>query len=126
MSSTAEFDVSTHGNLIKVRLRGVWTIQIDIEYLTELTRQMQHVKGAPWAMLVDMRGWVMPQAVTDYKLEFRHSLERRNQKAECWIVDTPNQGDHLVHYFEEAKVPLARHTVEQQALDWLASMGFNG
>ena len=122
---SGSFDITTEGNVIWVDLRGVWDIKVDFAYLTELTQHMQKMRGNPWCIIVDMRGWIVPdnhQACNE-KVDLR--LDRRNQKAEVWIVEDPEQGDFLVHFMKEAGFPFAKVRSEQEAFQWLSTQGFS-
>lgn len=92
------FEIVSNKNVIKVKLSGVWDIKVDFAYLTELTNHMQKMRGNPWCIIVDMRGWIVPEAHKNCNHKVNLQLDRRNQKAECWIVDHPSQGDFLVHF----------------------------
>lgn len=124
MANEADFRVEIVGNLIKVRLSGQWTIQADLAYLTELGAQIQKMRGKPWAMLVDMRGWVMPQDLYNSKFKSKLTLDRRNQKIECWIVDAPEQGAVLHHFIKDSGVPFKRFEAQSAAKEWMQGFGF--
>lgn len=124
MENKTDFHVETIGKLIKVRLSGVWSIQADLAYLTELGAHIQVMRGKSWAMLVDMRGWVMPKDLYNSKFKSKLTLDRRNQRVECWIVDEPNQGAFLHHFIESNGVPFQRFEKFDEAKEWMHSFGF--
>jgi hypothetical protein len=124
MENYADFKIDVVGNLIKVKICGTWTIQADLAYLTELGAQIQKMRGKPWAMLVDMRGWVMPEDLYNSKFKSKLSLDRRNQKVECWIVDDPKQGSFLHHFIEASGVPFKCFQSQSEAKAWMQGFGF--
>nr|WP_240920040.1 hypothetical protein [Paraglaciecola sp. 20A4] len=73
-------------------------------YLSDLGETMNAMRGNTWAVLVDMRGWVVPISVSSSPLKSDVNLDRRNQKIECWVVDSPSQGDALLPYFVESGI----------------------
>ncbi|XOV79748.1 MAG: hypothetical protein ACFHVJ_02040 [Aestuariibacter sp.] len=124
MNTPGNFSVVVQDQLIRVDLQGQWTVADDREYLIELMNAFHMAKNAPWGMLVDMRGWQIDDALKEFKHEHVFHLDRRNQKAECWIVDDDNQGDHLAHYLESAEIPLQRCHDVNTAQQWLTLYGF--
>ncbi|WP_233268975.1 hypothetical protein [Paraglaciecola sp. L1A13] len=90
--------------LIVVQIKGHWTLQTDMAYLSDLGETMHAMRGNTWAVLVDMRGWVVPKSVSSSPLKSAVNLDRRNQKLECWVVDSPSQGDALLPYFTESGI----------------------
>lgn len=124
MGIPANFSIAVKHQLIRVDLQGDWNSQIDMEYLTELMEAIHQTKQAPWGILVDMRGW----RVTDELKAFKHNnvlhLDRRNQRAECWLVEDDDQGSHLLHFINEAKMPFKKCYDIESARQWLAPYGF--
>ena len=119
------FKVETRNNIIRVELKGVWDIKVDFAYLTELTQHMQKMRGNPWCIVVDMRGWIVPDNHKTSNEKVDLSLDRRNQKAEVWIVDDPSQGDFLIHFMTDAGFPFRKVNSEQEAFNWLSEYGFD-
>lgn len=123
--SYTSYRVITTTNLIKVSLEGVWNSAIDIAYLTELSLAMRAMRTNPWGLAVDMRGWFVPEEVRRFKEKTAIHLDRRNQQAECWLVDDMAQANHLSDYIEKAGVPFKRCLDVSSANIWLAQYGFS-
>jgi hypothetical protein len=124
MTTSACFSVEVQTQLIKVDLQGQWTKEADRDYLIELMGAFHVIRHGPWGMLVDMRNWKIDEQLKAFKHEHVFHLDRRNQKAECWIVDDDKQGEHLMHYVESADVPLQRCKDVNSARQWLLQYGF--
>ncbi|MGO4890733.1 hypothetical protein [Flavobacterium sp. W21_SRS_FM6] len=56
--NTCSMEVS--GQVLCVKLRGVWTKNTVREVLADCQNQVQEIKHLPWAAYVDIRDWVMP------------------------------------------------------------------
>ncbi len=124
MSSAPHFHIVDKAGLIKASLEGRWNTQIDLAYITRLSEFMQKNNHKPWALLVDMRGWRVPPDVKLFKHENVFHLDRRNQKAECWLVEDKDQGVHLIHYLTIAKIPFRRCLDVDSAQTFLQQFGF--
>lgn len=111
-------------NLIKVTLEGDWDNKTDLNYLNELSAAMRQLRNVPWGLLVDMRGWIVSPEMVEFKHKTIFHMDRRNQAVECWIVDNMDQGAHLIHFIEKAKIPLKRTTSVESARLWLNQYGF--
>ncbi|WP_339772963.1 hypothetical protein [uncultured Paraglaciecola sp.] len=103
-SSPPYYRITVKSRLIVVQIKGQWTLQTDMAYLSDLGETMHAMRGNTWAVLVDMRGWVIPKSVSSSPLKSDVNLDRRNQKLECWVVDSPSQGDALLPYFTESGI----------------------
>lgn len=125
MTTPASFNIVVKHQLIRVDLQGVWTLAADSDYLIELMAAVREADNAPWALLVDMRGWQVDESLKAFKLDHEFHLDRRNQKAECWLIDHPAQGEHLAHYLTSANVPLHRCFTPEEAGRWLNDYGFS-
>ncbi|UAA38356.1 hypothetical protein KIH87_16965 [Paraneptunicella aestuarii] len=125
MSQIASYQICSSKNLIQVRITGTWTISIDLAYLSELSETMSKARNTPWAMVVDMRGFLLPEELLDSekKITANIDLDRRNQLAECWIVDHIEQSENLEGFITGSGVPLKKVFTEQEASQWLASFG---
>ncbi|MCC2607557.1 hypothetical protein [Planctobacterium marinum] len=119
------YQVIVKKQLIKVDLEGDWDNKSDLAYLNELALTMRNMQSAPWGLVVDMRGWVVSKETLGFKQKTAFHMDRRNQVVECWIVDNLNQGAHLIHFIEKAKIPLKRCTSVDSAQLWLNQYGFN-
>jgi len=110
-------------NLIYARFEGTWNVTIDLEFMTELGQQMLAMKCHHWGFLVDMRHWDMPQHVIDMMQTAKVHLNRRNQIAECWIVQHPEQGRFIEPLITQAQIPLQRCSSLSSAMQWLETQG---
>ncbi|MGS2720805.1 hypothetical protein [Paraglaciecola aestuariivivens] len=117
------YSIQSYGNLIVVDLKGQWSVQDDLVYISSLGEEIAKQKNHPWAILVDMRGWQgQPPAA---QASFKISLDRRNQKAEYWIVDHPAQADYLLPYFNHTSVRPQKFIELNQAKIVIAQAGHN-
>lgn len=121
---TASFQVAKIGNVIHAVKRGRWTIATDIEFINEVASVMQTMRGNPWALVVDMRDWIVSEDIKNYKHINEVHLDRRNQKLECWLIDFPGHAAHLERYIVGTTIPFKQFTDSAEAQEWLATFGF--
>jgi hypothetical protein len=124
MNIKPSFSFKIVGKVLEVKIQGVWTIQADLAYLSEFGEQIQKMRGNSWAIVVDMRGRILPAKLFDSEFISKIILDRRNQKAECWIVDHLKQGEELLPFFRESNVIPERFLDVELAEKWLAEQGF--
>lgn len=122
MNTSKKFSIRVCGQLIVVSLRGDWTEQDDLTYISLLSDTISEVRGSAWGILVDMRGWRVDEAATlaTYKI----ALDRRNQKAEYWIVDDLEQGEFLLDHFKNTAVRPIRYLDPIEAEQAVKASGF--
>lgn len=118
------YSVSFKNNLVVAKISGDWNIQADIGYLTSLDETISRVRNVPWALFADLRGWRVSEDVINYKHNKTIQLSRNNQLSECWLVDSTEQGRHIQHHIENAKIPFIKVLTEQEADAWLLKLGF--
>lgn len=123
-SATCEFSIERHKNVIYITLTGVWTIQKDLEYLTQLVETLDAFRGREWGMCVDMRGWVLPEDVFNSPFKSKVMLNRRTQVTEVWIVDDLEQGNELLPFFKETKFLPRKVFDKDDAIQHFKNMGF--
>jgi hypothetical protein len=121
---SASYQINVKSRLIVIRTTGEWSLQTDMAYLSDLGEAMHSMRGNAWAVLVDMRGWVVPASVSASPLKSDVILDRRNQKLECWVVDEPSQGEALLPYFKQAGIVPKRFTDPNDAYAYLKDAGF--
>ena len=63
-STLASYQINVKSRLIIVHTSGEWTLQTDMAYLSDLGEAIQSMRGNTWAVLVDMRGWLVPKSVS--------------------------------------------------------------
>lgn len=124
MTNPASFSIVRQNQVVWVELIGVWNPSVDLQYLTELGAVMNNMRGGPWAMVVDMRQWIVDDIYQEKGYTAEVHLNRLNQKAECWIVNAQDQGDFLVKFLEKAKMPLRKFFDEEDVHSWLMSHGY--
>ena len=124
MNENPNFSFNVIGKVLEVRIQGNWTVQADLAYLSAFGEQMHKMRGNSWAVVIDMRGWVLPADLFDSKFITKIVLDRRNQKAECWIVDHLKQGEMLLPFFKESTVTPERVLDVKLAEEWLGKQGF--
>lgn len=108
MTTNSAFHIKRFGSILYVRLHGVWSTQLDLTYLSELAETIRGMRGQSWSMIVDMREWVVPEAAKDPR--YNVNLDRRNQKAEAWLVDHIDAQAHLLVHFENRPLLPKRFT----------------
>lgn len=113
------FEVITKDDVIYASINGIWTVQADLAYLTALIEHIHKVKGKPWSIIIDMRGWVLPLEVFNSEFKTNILLDRRNQIAEIWLVDELNQAEMLMYFFEKTKIQPKRVLTRKEAVDWI-------
>lgn len=99
-------------------------MQADIAYLTRLDEVISTIRNESWALVADLRGWRVSDDVINFKHNQTIQLARKNQQVECWLVDNPEQGNHIQHHIENAGVPLYKCTCEQNVSAHLRQYGF--
>jgi hypothetical protein len=124
MNEKPNFSFNIFGKVLEVKIQGVWTIQADLAYLSEFGEQIQKMRGNSWAIVIDMRGRILPVNLFDSTFVSKITLDRRNQKAECWIVDDLKQGEELLPFFKESNVVPERFLDVELAKKWLGEQGF--
>lgn len=122
--SPAHYKIRIKERLIVVSTTGTWTLQTDMAYLSELGEAMHSMRGNTWAVLVDMRGWVVPETVSSSPFKLKTQLDRRNQKLECWIVDDMEQGNALLPYFQASSIVPKRFLEPTEAIAYLHHVRF--
>lgn len=122
-SVPCEFTISSNKNVIYITLKGLWTIQKDLEYITRLTEVVELYRSKQWCMCVDMRGWQLPKEVYNSPFSSKIMLNRRTQIAEIWIVDNLQQGDELLPFFSETKIKPVKVFSQNEAMERLESIG---
>lgn len=115
--------VSSYKNVVYVSLQGIWTVQADLAYLTNLSNHIGKMNRNQWGMIVDMRNWTLPLEVFESPFKSKVVLDRRNQIAEAWIVNNVNQGDLLLGFFKHAPTQPKRFFDLQGGIDYLQAKG---
>lgn len=123
MNTSGNFNIQVFGSLIVVDLKGDWSEQDDLSYVSSLAEQIARLNRHSWGLLVDMRGWVVQKAATEPT--FKISFDRRNQKVECWIVDDLQQGDFLLPHFQHAPVKPLKYLNPSDAIKCVEKVGFS-
>lgn len=118
------YSVELKNNIVIAKISGDWNIQTDISYLSSLDETISKVRNEKWALFADLRGWRVSEEVKNYKHNVTIQLARRNQQAECWLVDNIDQGKHIQHHIENAAVPLYKCKSRHDAKNWLIKKGF--
>ncbi len=117
---TPSFSLKSHDNLLLAKTTGDWDLSTDIAYLAEASDAMASRKGRPFYMLVDMRGWRVSDEVKYATIKETLVLDRRGQKGECWLMDSPHQGNYLLPYFSHFRFTLERVTTPVGVEKWMA------
>jgi hypothetical protein len=113
------YSVSKIGKVIMVKHRGHWTLAKDIEFLNKLNDAFISMRLQSFVVFVDMRGWIVPDSVKTTNLKTALTMDRRSQRAECWLTDDLTMTDYLLHYFENRSFKLNRLTNEAEAKAWV-------
>lgn len=117
--SAPSFSINTSGNCILIKKTADWDLKTDIAYLSALCEQMLKRKGKAFYVVVDMRGWHVPDSVKQAKIKSTNKLDRRNQKGEIWLLSELTAADHLLHHFKDEPFPLERVTTSDALLAWI-------
>lgn len=132
MASNANYTITVFPNAIKACISGEWSFAIDLAYLTEMSLKMSEMNKAPWALYIDMRGLHIPEsnAAIDAQCEQLYThvnqhgqkvlCDRRNQIAECWIVDELEQAKQFEKVVQETGIKLGKFTDTRAGILWLA------
>lgn len=104
--------------MIYVRLSGQWTTAIDLAYLSELIENIRAMRGQTWGLIADLREWVIAPEVAGKNSGYVIDIQRRNQIAEAWIVNHPEQGQHLEDFFNEYNFAPERVQTEDELEQW--------
>lgn len=118
------YSVELINNIVVVNISGDWNIQADIAYLTLLDETISKVRSDRWALFADLRNWQVSKDVENYKHNVTIEIARRNQQAECWLVDCVEQGKHIQHHIENAGIPFMKCMNKLDAENWLIQKGF--
>ena len=119
------YSVELFNNIIVVNISGDWNIQADIGYLTELDETISRVRNDEWAIFADLRGWQVSEEFVEFKHNRTIQLTRINQRAECWLVDSMDQGKHIQHHVENTGIPFHKFMEREKAEKWLMHHGFH-
>jgi hypothetical protein len=120
--NNSHFSIQVYDSLIVVDLTGDWSQQDDLSYISALAEKMAPLQRNSWGILVDMRGWIAQEEATLPK--FKITLDRLNQKVECWIVDNMSQGDFLLSQFASATVKPMKFLNPSDAIIYVQNAGF--
>jgi hypothetical protein len=120
MTHSASHHILCFKALIFVELCGEWSTNNDLAYLSELSESIGKMRGQNWTMVVDMRKWQVPESIRQSK--YKIQLDRRNQKAECWIVNQLDDNEYLVPFFKDSPVQPQRFLSVQSAIQALQTL----
>lgn len=120
-TTSPSFQVEVFDRLVYFQVRGIWTLSADLQWLTRMSEVMNNMRGAPWYVLADMRGWVLPPEVASSSLRAKHSIDRRNEQAECWWVNKEDNISQLDGFRKMLPVDVTVVTEKSEMLDWLTS-----
>lgn len=124
-ASPAQFDITIKRDIIFIKLQGVWTVSVDMAYISQLSQAMYDMRGAEWGMFVDMAQWTLPEEVYYSEFKTKIVLDRRNQIAESWRVNEMNQGELLLPFFSDYSLKPKRFLEENDAIAWLRECGLH-
>ncbi|MBU2876343.1 MULTISPECIES: hypothetical protein [Aliiglaciecola] len=119
----AAFKITPMGDILFIVLKGLWTIQADLSYISELSLLTGKKKGRDWGICVDMTNWTMPQEVFESPFKSKISLKRRNQIGESWVTKSSTQGQELMPFFEDVSFTPQRFDDLNDALSYLENLG---
>lgn len=121
--ASPQFQITQSRNLISVELAGIWQAAQDLAYLTELSEHIAAINHQPWGLLINMRNWQLDDVPRSTQIQDRLveiPLDRRNQLAECWIVNNDLQGRSVMHFVtEQPGLSFERCYTQSEALAWL-------
>ncbi|GAB2682284.1 hypothetical protein Q4574_04675 [Aliiglaciecola sp. 3_MG-2023] len=124
MSDTpAFFKITPIDDILYIVLKGVWTIQADLAYISELSVLIGKRRSRHWGVCVDMTQWIMPMEVFDSPFKSKIMLKRRNQIGESWITESSTQGEELMSFFSDFSFKPQRFDNMDDALSYLHELG---
>jgi hypothetical protein len=123
MNYSGNFNIRVFDSLIVTNLTGEWSQQDDLSYVASLAEKIDQLQRNPWGILVDMRGWIVHEGYI--QPTFNITLDRFNQKAECWIVDNMQQGEFLLPYFQDVSFKPVKFLNPSDAKTYIENSGFD-
>jgi len=116
----APFTIEIFQNYLLVGLRGKWDMSTNIHYLSKLASSLQRCNGKAFHMVVDMRGWQIPNDTISEKIKAPIHLDRRNQRSEIWLEDSNTVADHIAEKVaSEQSVHLLRTDSTSRVIEWV-------
>jgi len=120
--SKPNYSISHTRHLILISRDNEWDYSSEIAYLSELADTVERYKRRPFSIVVDMRGWHIPDEIRYGPKREDVTLDRRSQIGECWLLDTPHQADHLLRHFIGVKFHLEHVYSDNEVLRWARQM----
>jgi hypothetical protein len=117
--SSPSFRVETFDRLVYFQVRGTWTLAADLQWLTQTSEAMNKMRGSPWYLLADMRGWVLPKEVAFSSKRAKYNVDRRNEIAECWWVNEDDDLNLLLPVKEKLPITVNIVTEASEVNNWL-------
>lgn len=93
----------------------------NIHYLSTLALSLQTCNSKAFHMVVDMRGWQIPNDTLSEKIKAPIHLDRRNQRSEIWLEDSDTVADHIADKVtSEQSVHLLRTDSTSRVIEWVS------
>lgn len=116
------YTITQTRHFILISRTNDWDFSSEVNYLSELAEALEKYKRRPFSIFADLRGWHIPDDIRYGAARTNVSLDRRSQKGECWLLDTPNQADHLLRHFVGTRFTLEHVLNEEDAINWAGRM----
>ncbi|MFA3790248.1 hypothetical protein AB6T38_03950 [Aliiglaciecola sp. SL4] len=121
--NAAFFKITPVDDILYIVLKGVWTIQADLAYISELSVIASKKRSRDWGGCVDMSQWTLPKEVFESPFKSKLMLKRKNQVGESWITKSSNQGEELMFFFDDCSFNPKRFDKAEDGLNYLESLG---
>lgn len=116
----APFTIEIFQNYLLVVLRGQWGMSTNIHYLSTLASSLKACNSKAFHIIVDMRGWEIPNDTVLEKIKAPIHLDRRNQRNEIWLEDSNTIADHIADKVSsEQSVNLLRTDSTSRVIEWV-------
>lgn len=121
MDISPHYSIQALDRILYVEITGTFDMHTTILCFYKIYKGVQDIQNTRWGLFIDMRGWRMTEQSFKAGNAVELHLDRRNQVCECWFVDHPGQGNHMVHYPKLAGIPLLRTESTAAAREWFDS-----
>ncbi|WP_052154972.1 hypothetical protein [Aliiglaciecola lipolytica] len=123
--NSPSYKITPIGDIFFIVLEGVWTVQIDLAYISELFEILEKRRTRDWGICVDMTNWTFPKEVFDSPFKSKIALKRRNQIGESWITKSTTQGEELMVFFDNCSFKPQRFAKLADAIAHLQALGLS-
>jgi len=116
MSREKSYRIEINDRVLWVTALGVTTLRDTEEYVEEFRRTVQPLLGAPWACVLDMRGW-LPSPSETFALYRDNSLWCFARQLSYVVVILPLEPVQAWQYIKATDVPRPDTVITERAAD---------